>query len=72
MEDNGVEADPIEEAQAEGQLVELVENGTSDLDDGEFCRVRGICRGGEDTEVALYFTFCADRIKQTGDGILHM
>ena len=42
MEDNGVEADAVEEAEVESKLVYLVEDGTADLDDGEFCGVGGI------------------------------
>ena len=39
MENNGVETDTVEEGKAECEFVDLVENGTSDLDDGEFCRL---------------------------------
>ena len=39
MENNGVKTDTVEEGKAEGEFVDLVENGTSDLDDGEFCRL---------------------------------
>ena len=39
MENNGVETDTVEEGKAEGEFVDLVEDGTSDLDDGEFCRL---------------------------------
>ena len=42
MEDNGVKADAVEEAEVESKLIYLVEDGTADLDDGEFCGVGGI------------------------------
>ena len=42
MEDNGVKADAVEEAEVDRELVDLVENCTANLDHGEFCRVRGV------------------------------
>ena len=39
MKDDRVEADAVEEAEVDGELVDIVENGTADLDDGELCRV---------------------------------
>lgn len=42
MEDDGVEANTVEEAEVEGELVYLVKDGTADLDDGELCGVGGI------------------------------
>ncbi len=42
MENNGVEADTVEEAEVEGELVYLVKDGAADLDDGELCGVGGI------------------------------
>ena len=42
MEDDGVKADAVEEAEVESKLVYLVEAGAADLDDCEFCGVGGI------------------------------
>ncbi len=42
MEDDRVEANTVEEAEVEGELVYLVKNGAADLDDGELCGVGGI------------------------------
>lgn len=39
MENNGVKTDAVEEGKTEGELVDLVENGTSDLDDGKLGRL---------------------------------
>ena len=39
MEDNGVEADTVEEAEVDGELLYVVEDGASDLDDCELCGV---------------------------------
>ena len=44
MEDDGVESNTVQEADAEGQLIQLVENGTSDFDDGELGGLRNIGR----------------------------
>lgn len=42
MQDDGVESDTVQEADAEGQLIQLVENGTSDFYDGELGGLRHI------------------------------
>ena len=42
VKDDRVEADAVEEAEVESKLIYLVEDGTADLDDGEFCGVGGI------------------------------
>jgi hypothetical protein len=39
VEDDGVESDASQEAEGEGQLVELGEDSTSDFDHGEFGRL---------------------------------
>ena len=70
MENNGVETDTVEEAEIDGKFVDLVEYGTADFDDCEFCRMRGVGRRGEDTEVAFNFAFGADGIEEASDGIL--
>jgi hypothetical protein len=70
VENDRVESDTIEEAQAMGELVNLVEDSAADLDDSELGGVRRVGRGGEDTEVPLDLAFCADRVEKTGDGIL--
>ena len=42
MQNDRVKSNTVQEADADGQLIQLVENGTSDFDDGELCRFRGI------------------------------
>ena len=42
VEDDGIEADAVEEAEVDCELVDVVEDGAADLDDGEFCGVGGI------------------------------
>lgn len=37
VENDGIEADTVEEAKTEGEFIELVEDGASDLDDCELC-----------------------------------
>jgi len=39
MQDDGVESNTIQEADTEGQLIQLVEDGTSNFDDGELGRL---------------------------------
>jgi hypothetical protein len=36
MQNDRVEADTVQEAQAKGKLVEVIENSTADLENGEF------------------------------------
>ena len=36
MKDDRVEADAVEEAEVDGELLYVVEDGTANLDDGEF------------------------------------
>lgn len=42
MENDGVEADTVQEAQAVSELVNLVEDSSANLDDGELGRVGGV------------------------------
>ncbi len=70
MEDDGVEANAIEEGQVRRELLDLVEDGTSDLDDSELCGVRAIGGAGEDAEVALDFALGANGVEQASDCIL--
>ena len=70
MENDRVETDAVEEAKVDGELFNLVEDGASNFDDGEFCGVGGIGRRGEDAEVAFDFTLSTDRIEKAGDGVL--
>lgn len=51
------------------ELVQLVEHGTANLDDGELCGVGGIRRGREDTQVPLDLAFGTDRVEEAGDGV---
>lgn len=39
MQNNGVEAHTVQEAQAQGQLVEVIENSAANLENGEFGRL---------------------------------
>lgn len=42
MKDNGIQADAVEKAEVDSELVDVVKHGATDLDDSEFCRVRGV------------------------------
>jgi hypothetical protein len=42
VQNDGVESNTVQEADTEGQLVQLVEDGTSNFDDGEFGGLGGI------------------------------
>ena len=37
MEDNGVEAQSVEEVKAESKLIEVIEDCTTNFDDSKFC-----------------------------------
>ena len=62
VQNDGVESNTVQETNAEGQFIQLVQDCTSDFDDGEFCRLRGIGRGREDAQMTFDFTFGANRI----------
>ena len=62
VQDDGVESNAVQEADTEGQLIQLVEDGTSNFDDGEFCRLGGIGGRGEDAQVAFDFTLGPNRV----------
>jgi len=42
MQNDGVESNAVQKTDADGQLIQLVEDGTSNFDDGELCGFRGI------------------------------
>lgn len=62
MQDDWVESDAVQKADAKRQLVQLVKNGASDFDDGEFCRLRGIGGRGKDAEMPFDFTLGPNRV----------
>lgn len=70
MEDDRVKTDAVEEAQAVGELVDLVEDGAANLDDGELGGVRRVGRRGKDAEVPLDLSLRADGVEQPSDGVL--
>lgn len=72
MEDNGVEAQAVEEAKAEGELLEVIEDCTTNFDDSKFCGLGWVRGGRKDAKVTLDFTFRTERVKQAGDSILHV
>ena len=60
MENDGVEANAVQEAQAQSKFVELSKDGASDFDDCELCGLRGVGRGGENAKVSFNFTLGAN------------
>ena len=70
MDDNGVKADPVEEAQAQGELVELVEHGAANLDHCELGRLRRVRRCAKDAQVPLDLALCTNRVQQPRDRVL--
>ena len=70
VQNYGVESNAIQETNTEGQLIELVENGTSDFDDGELGRLGGIGRRREDAQVTFDLTLGSNRVQKSGDGFL--
>lgn len=70
MDNDRVESDTVEEAQAESKLVKVVEDSTANFDDSKLCGLGGVGRRGEDTEVAFDFTFGTNRVEEASNGIL--
>ena len=70
VQDDGVESNAIQETNTEGQLIKLVENGTSNFDDGKLCRLGGIGRRREDAQMAFDLTLGSNRVQKSGDGLL--
>ena len=70
MENDRVKADTVEEAEVDGELFDVVEDRAADLDDGEFCGVGGVCRGGEDAKVAFDLALGTDGVEEASDGVL--
>lgn len=62
VQNDRVESNTVQEADTEGQFIQLVEDGTSDFDDGEFCGLRRIGGRGKDAQVAFDFTLGANRV----------
>ena len=62
MEDDGVEPNAVQEAQTQSQFIELREDSTSNLDNGEFGGLGRVRRGRENSEVALDLALGSDRI----------
>ena len=63
MEDDGVEPHAVQEAQTQRQLIDLREDSTSNLDNGEFGGLGRVRRGRENSEVALDLALGSDRIE---------
>jgi len=63
VEDDGVEPNAVQEAQAQRQLIELREDSTPNLDYSELGRLRRVRRGRENAEMPLDFAFGSDRIQ---------
>lgn len=70
MKYDRIQSNSVEEAQTVGKLVNLIENGTTNLDDSEFGRVGGIGRGRENAQVTFNFTFGTNGVEETGDSVL--
>jgi hypothetical protein len=62
MEHYRVEANTIQEAQAEGQFIYLIQYSSSDLDNGELGRLRRMRGGGEYAEVSLHLSLGSNGI----------
>ena len=70
MEDDGIESNTVQEAEAECQLIRLVENGTSDFYDGELGGLRGIGGRGKDAQMAFDFALGPNRVQKSSDCLL--
>jgi hypothetical protein len=70
MKDNGVETDTVKEAQAKSELLDLVQDGAANFNDSELCRMVGMRRGRENTEIPLDLLFGANGVEQSGDSVL--
>ena len=70
MQNDRVQANPVQEAKAEREFVDLVEHGTTNLDDSKLCRVCGVGRRGEDAKVTLDLALGTDGVQQTSDSVL--
>jgi hypothetical protein len=70
VQDDGVETDAVQEADTEGQLIHLVEDGASNFDHGEFCGLRGIGGRGKDAQMAFDFTLSPNRVQESSDCLL--
>ena len=70
VQDDGVESNTIQETNADGQFIQLVEDGTSDFDDGEFGGLRRIGRRGEDAQMAFDLALGPNGVQKPGDCLL--
>lgn len=70
MQNYRIKTNAVEEGERESELVDLVQNSATNLDDGELRRLGGMRRGAEYAEIALYFTLGANGIKKTSDCVL--
>ena len=70
VENDGVESNTVQEAEADGQFLQLVEDGTSNFDDGELCGFGGIGRRGEDAQVAFDLTLGSNRVQESSNRLL--
>ena len=70
MNHNWVQPNAVQEAQAEGELVEFAKDSTADFDDSELGGMRRVRRRGEDTQVTLHLAFRTDRVQKAGNRFL--
>jgi hypothetical protein len=62
MKDDRIEADTIEEAEAESELVKLTEDRAADFDDGELGRLGRVRGRGKYAKVAFNLALCSDGV----------
>lgn len=70
MENYRIEANAVQEAQAQSKFVEFGKDGASHFDDCELCGLRGVGRRGENAKVTFNFALGTNGIEQTSDSIL--
>lgn len=70
VQDNWIEAQAVKEAKAESKLIEVIEDCTAKLDDGEFCGLGWMRRGREDAKVTFDFTLCTEGVEQASNRVL--
>jgi len=63
MEDDGVEPNAVQEAQTQSKLIEVSEDSTSNLDNGEFGGFGWVRRGGKNAKVAFDLALRSNRIQ---------
>jgi hypothetical protein len=71
VENDGIESHPIQETQAQCELIDLIKNCTTNFYDSKFGWLRGMRGRRENSEVSFYLALGTDGVQKTSYSFLY-